>query len=253
MDQGWSERHRGPRGTLCTHTLHMRALLVLYLAALITLRKYFRRYKLIDKIRLALVTIFATFLFSSMIAAICMPPTTIEHDDGTKEKRSRTQRLSFIVPLFLVVVGFSTAPLFILYDPQRQNIKSGTREAHVGSLRGVVRRATDPRRSILPPFDTRAPAHISICILYYLFLSPLIAFGVQGLLSTLSVILVLTQKFSPPKDSEKFCGLQDEDENMWGFGQTLSIVMLLLPAMTAFQTYLQGRQDIREGFSRSKN
>jgi hypothetical protein len=167
-----------------------------------------------------------------MVAAICMPPTAIEHDDGTKEKRSRTQQLSFIVPLFLIVVGFSTALVCI---------------------RGIVRCATSPRQSILPPFDIRAPAYISIRLLYYLFLNPLVAFGVQILLAILSVVLVLTQKFSPPKDPVKFCGLQDEEENLWGFGQTLSVVMLLLPAMTACQTYLEGRQDISEGFTRSKD
>lgn len=182
-----------------------------------------------------------------------MPPTAIEHDDGTKEKRSRTQRLSFIVPLFLIVVGFSTALVCILYEPNRKGKQSLSGKARGGAMRSIVRRATDPRQSILPPFDFRAPAHISIRLLYYLFFNPLIAFGVQILLAILSVVLVLTQKFSPPRDAEKFCGLQDEEENVWGFGQTLSVVMLLLPATTACQTYLEGRQDIREGFTRSKD
>jgi hypothetical protein len=69
---------------------------------------------------------------------------------------------------------------------------------------------------------------------------------VQIILALLSVILVLSQKFAMPEggDGQK-CGLQDEGENVWGFGQTLSVVMLLLPAMSACQTYLEGRQDIR--------
>ncbi|KAH7394928.1 hypothetical protein DE146DRAFT_615272 [Phaeosphaeria sp. MPI-PUGE-AT-0046c] len=216
-----------------------------HLAALITLRKYFHRYKLIAKIRLALVIVFATFLFSSMIAAICMPPTAVEHDDGTKERQNRTQRLSFTVPLFLIVVGFSTALVCILHDPKRKGIVSRSND--------IARNATDPRQSVLPPLDIRAPAYVSRHILCHLFLNPLIAFGVQILLAILSVILVLTQKFSPPKDPTQFCGLQDEEENVWGFGQTLSVVMLLLPAMTACQTYLEGRQEISEGFTMSKN
>jgi hypothetical protein len=172
---------------------------------------------------------FASFLLSSMIAAICMPPTAVEHDDGTKEKRSRKQRLSFVVPLFLILVGFSTALVCILYDPKRRGVSPNSSN---GSIRNLVRRATDPHQRILPPLDFRAPAHIGRSIL--------------------SAILVLTQKFAQPKDPEKFCGLQDKGENVWGFGQTLSVVMLLLPAMSACQTYLEGRQDISEGFTRSK-
>lgn len=105
------------------------------------------------------------------------------------------------------------------------------------------------RMCSLPKVHTKArPAHCSLRFLYYLFLNPLIAFVVQIVLAILSAILVLTQKFAAPEDGSRFCGLQDEEENVWGFGQTLSVVMLLLPAMTAFQTYLEGRQEISEGF-----
>jgi hypothetical protein len=145
-------------------------------------------------------------------------------------------------------VGFSTALVCILYDPKRKGIASRAANAS-----GLVRRATDPKQSSLSPFDIRAPAHIGVRIVYYLFLNPLIAFGVQILLAILSAILVLSQKFAPPNDPTRFCGLQDNEENIWGFGQTLSVVMLLLPAMSACQTYLEGRQDIKEGFTRSKD
>jgi hypothetical protein len=224
-----------------------------HLAALITLRKYFRRYKLIAKIRIALVIFYVVFLFSSMIAAICMPPTAVEHDDGTKEKRSRAQRLSFIVPLFLILVGFSTALVCILYDPNGKGSSPAASESSRGSIAGLFRHATDTQRRSMPLLGILAPAHIGLRILYYLLLNPLIAFGVQILLAILSAILVLTQKFSLPRDPMRFCGLQDESENAWGFGQTLSVVMLLLPAMSACQTYLEGRQEISEGFTRSKD
>jgi hypothetical protein len=223
-----------------------------HLAALVTLRKYFRRYKVIAKIRLALVVFYVVFLLSSMIAAICMPPTAVEHDDGTKEKRSRAQRLSFIVPLFLILVGFSTVLVCILYDPKRKGTCPAASESSRGSIAGLFRHATDTQRRSMPLLDILAAAHIGLRVLYYLFLNPLIAFSVQILLAILSVILVLTQKFSSPKDPNRFCGLQDESENAWGFGQTLSVFMLLLPAMSACQTYLEGRQEISEGFTRSK-
>jgi hypothetical protein len=224
-----------------------------HLAALITLRKYFRRYKLIAKIRLALVIFYVIFLLASMTAAICMPPTAVDHGDGTKEKRSRAQRLSFVVPLFLICVGFSTALVCILYDPKRKEASPIASESSHVSMSRLRRRTTDFKERFRSPMDIMATAHIGLRILYYLFLNPLIAFGVQIILAILSVVLVLTQKFSPPKDPDRFCGLQDEGENAWGFGQTLSVVMLFLPAMSACQTYLEGRQEIREGFTRSKD
>jgi hypothetical protein len=209
-----------------------------HLAALITLRKYIRKYKLIAKIRITLVILFAVFLFSSMIAAICMPPTIVENSDGTTPERSRTQRLSFIVPLFLILVGFSTALVCILYEPKGKRLPWHSLDSSNGSIRGLVHCVTDQKPRDLPPLIIRCPAHI---------LNPLITFIVQILLAILSAVLVLTQKFAVPENPERFCGLQDEGENRWGFGQTLSVVMLLLPAMSACQTYLEGRQDIREG------
>jgi hypothetical protein len=150
-------------------------------------------------------------------------------------------------------VGFSTALVCILYDPKRKGIASRASDSPSGSIRGLLRHITDPRQSILSPLKIKTPAHICLRILYFLFLNPIIAFAVQILLALFSTILVLSQKFSAPKDPKGFCGLQDEEENVWGFGQTLNMMMLLLPAMSAFQTYLEGRQVISEGFTRSKD
>jgi hypothetical protein len=218
---------------------------------LITLRKYFRKYKLIAKIRLTLVVCFALFLLTSMIATIAMPPSLIEGADGTSIVRSRVQRLSFLVPLFLILIGFSTALVCILYDPEGMGLDSPSSGSE-NSIQALVRRLTDPLQKE-KGFSRRTmfPARLGLRLIYYLFLNPAIAFIVQILLAILSATLVLTQKFAAPEDPEQFCGLQDDEENVWGFGQTLSVVMLLLPAITALQTYLEARQDIKRGFTRT--
>jgi hypothetical protein len=222
-----------------------------HLAALITLRKYFRKYKLIAKIGLTLVIFFAVFLLTSMIAAIAMPRSLIEGEDGTYAVRSRVQRLSFLVPLFLILIGFSTALVCILYDPERRGLDSPSSSSE-SSIQALVRRFTDStqkeRRLVL---QTIYPARLGLMLIYYLFLNPAITFVVQILLAILSAILVLTQKFAAPEYSGHFCGLQDEEENVWGFGQTLSVAMLLLLAITALKTYLEARQDIKKGFTRT--
>ncbi|KAF1944402.1 hypothetical protein EJ02DRAFT_501516 [Clathrospora elynae] len=222
-----------------------------HLAALITLRKYFRKYKLIAKIRLTLVVIFALFLLVSMITAISMPPTLVSNKDGTAEERSRIRRLSFLVPLLLIIIGFSTALVCILYDPEGKALSPPPPSSGL-SIQSLIRRLTDSKQCRLSCRYIPCPAQIGLRLVYYLFLNPLIAFTVQILLAILSATLVLTQKFAAPENPEKFCGLQDKVENVWGFGQTLSVVMLLLPALTAFQTYLEGRQDIGEGFTVGK-
>jgi hypothetical protein len=216
------------------------------------LRKYFRKYKLIARIRLTLVVLFAIFLLTSMIAAIAMPPSLIENQDGTTEVRSRVQRLSFLGPLLLILVGFSTALVCILYDPEGRIISSHSSDSSTNSITALVRRATDSKKQG-GKLHSFCPARLGLRLIYYLFLNPAIAFVVQILLAILSAILVLTQKFAAPEDPKRFCGLQDQQENVWGFGQTLSVVMLLLPAITALQTYLEARQDISEGFSRQRD
>ncbi|KAF2844668.1 hypothetical protein T440DRAFT_409701, partial [Plenodomus tracheiphilus IPT5] len=189
-----------------------------HLAALITLRKYFRKYRLIAKIRLTSVIVFAMFLFGSMIAAICMPPTHLEHNDATLE---------------------SHALVCILYKPRGRAVLARASTSSSNFKQGLIQRVVNPV----------SPAHLGVKLFYFLFLNPTIAFTVQILLAILSVILVLSQEFAVPSDGDAFCGLQDDRENVWGFGQTLSVVMLLLPAMSACHTYLEGRQDISEGFT----
>jgi uncharacterized membrane protein YhaH (DUF805 family) len=186
-----------------------------------------------------------------MIAAISMPPSVIEIADGTTEMRSRVQRLSFLVPLLLILVGFSTALVCILYDPEGRIISSQSSDSSRNSIHALVRRFTDAGSS--GRFSSLCPARLGLTLIYYLFLNPFVAFIVQILLAILSATLVLTQKFAAPEDPSRFCGLQDDEENVWGFGQTLSVVMLLLPAVAALQTYLEARQEISEGFSRQKD
>lgn len=181
-----------------------------------------------------------------MIAAICMPPTIVSQGDTGIEERSRVQRLAFLVPMLFILVGFSTTLACILYDPQRKGLRSRTSDSS-GSM---VRRLTDQAmsRSLCSSHTIMMMlARFGLRIIYFLFLNPLSAFTVQILLATLSAILVLSQKFAEPSDQKRFCGLQDKEENVWGFGQTLSVAMLLLPVLGAVHTYLEGRQDIREG------
>lgn len=228
-----------------------------HLAALITLRKYFRKYKLIARIRMGLVVVFALFLVGSMIAAICMPgrkppnPTSDDGDgddgDGKSAADTRSQRLSFLLPMLFIIFGFSTALVCILYNPSHSS---------AGPTAVLPRRQdAEEKKFALPPRNTHCFLwHLGCRLVANLFLNPLIAFTVQILLAVLGAVLVLSQKFAVPVkdegDGERWCGLQNEGDNVWGFGQTLSVVMLLLPVMSAGQVFLEGREDIARKRSR---
>lgn len=184
-----------------------------------------------------------------MIAAVCMPPTVGSQKDDDVKEGGRAQFLAFLVPMLLILVGFSTALVCILYDADRKTTASRAASESSGSMMQLLRRFTD-QKPPTPSCSTHLvllPAHLGLQLIYLLFLNPLIAFSMQILLAILSAVLVLTQKFARPSDQKTFCGLQGEGDNVWGFGQTLSVAMLLLPVLSAFHTYLEGRHDIREG------
>ncbi|PVH92786.1 hypothetical protein DM02DRAFT_662608 [Periconia macrospinosa] len=210
-----------------------------HLAALITLRKYLQRYKLIAKIRITLVILFTVCLFASMMAAIAMPETVTVSSTGVLERDMRVRRLSFVVPMAFMLLGFSTALVAIVYTPA-DNRSPTLLARRASGGRSLAMFSPPPRRGSI-----ECPVHRA-CLrpILVVFLNPLVAFIIQIVLATLSVILVLSQKFSVPEEPGKWCGLQGAKENEWGFGQTLSVAMLLLPTMGAFQAILEARREI---------
>lgn len=176
-----------------------------------------------------------------MIVAISMPEIVQLNHEGAMEKQPRIQRLAFLVPMIFMLLGFSTALACILWTPQEKSVAPRGTNSWAPNGRGSHFKRELRNKSV------KVPANLGLGLFYILFLNPLIAFIIQIILAVLSVILVLSQKFSVPEELGKWCGLQDEGENAWGFGQTLSVVMLLLPAMSAAQAYLEGRQHIQEG------
>ncbi|EDU42175.1 hypothetical protein PtrSN002B_007906 [Pyrenophora tritici-repentis] len=223
-----------------------------HLAALITLRKYFRKYRFIAKIRIGLVILFAVFLLASMLATIIMPPVLITDDEGEGTgPGSHFQKYVFLTLLLLIFIGVSTALVCILHDPNDRRRGSPSSLPSSSSrgyrIRHLIRSVTYPEKA-----DNGIsrlylyPAKLARRLICLLFLTPSVAFVVQNLLANISAVLVLTQKFVKPKDEKRFCGMQSKEENVWGFGQMLSVVMLLLPILTAAQTYLEARHEILE-------
>lgn len=220
-----------------------------HLAALINLRKYFRKYKLIAKIRL---TIFVFFRHLHLRIHVSRHRHAA-NSHLTRERHKQGEQSSSAAGLPSTYALHScrllTALVCILYDPDRKSAASKAASDSSGSIVQLVRHLTDqkPHTPSCSPQFMLLPAYFGLRLVYSLFLNPLIAFTVQILLAILSAVLVLTQKFAQPDNQRAFCGLQHEGENVWGFGQTLSVAMLLLPVLSARHTYLKGQQDIRDG------
>lgn len=179
-----------------------------------------------------------------MIAAISMPESIRLNGQNGEEKQPRVNRLAFLVPMVFMLLGFSTALVCILWTPDKKSVSPRSTDSWGPTGRWSQFKLDTRIKSIA------LPANLGLGLFYIMFLNPLIAFAIQLILAVLSVILVLSQRFSVSDEPDKWCGLQDEGENAWGFGQTLSVVMLLLPAMSATQTFLEGRQHIREHLRR---
>lgn len=209
-----------------------------HLAALITLRKHFDKYKLIARIRLTMVIVFGLFLFSSTLVAMGGLEVGRTGNNRVMKKQLRAQRLAFILPMFFVLIGFSTALVCIRYKPQKDTFSPRSTDSWASRLRGGERNMGFKARLIA------ILAKFGLCLFHIIFRNPLIAFIIQITLAVLSVVLVLTQKFSVPGEPNVWCSLQNEGENAWEFGQTLSVFMLLLPAMSLGLTYLEGKEDI---------
>ncbi|ORX95700.1 hypothetical protein BCR34DRAFT_628981 [Clohesyomyces aquaticus] len=203
-----------------------------HLAALISLRKYFLRYKLIARVRITLIIAFALFLLAPMIAAIAKPTMGVRGSgqEIAEREQDHAQWLFFIVPMFLTVLGFSTALVCVLHRPRQSPLGSPGRRGSSSSSNQLPIIGRIAKSSSIARVSSNNPA---ILIIYDLFLNPLIVF------------MVKSQKFAKPEDETEWYGLQDGGENTWGLGQTLSVIMLLLPAMSATQIYLEGRHDIR--------
>lgn len=78
---------------------------------------------------------------------------------------------------------------------------------------------------------------------WFLFLNPPMIFALQILFAKISIAFILMQKFAGPTSeevtSEIICqGLNNPAENQWGFGQMLSMFVLVLPVLAAIETYL---------------
>jgi hypothetical protein len=73
---------------------------------------------------------------------------------------------------------------------------------------------------------------------YLFFLGPFPIFVTQILFAALGLSLTVAQKSIESPNAKLWCSLNSDEENAWGFSQILAILLLFLPILSAFETYL---------------
>ncbi|KAM0263742.1 hypothetical protein ACHAQJ_001057 [Trichoderma viride] len=78
---------------------------------------------------------------------------------------------------------------------------------------------------------------------FCLFSTPFTVFIIQIVVAIISLVFCLGQKFSkaPPIESSDFiseyCGLNEGENNQWGFGQVTAMILLATPVLFSVETY----------------
>lgn len=199
---------------------------------MITLRKYFRKNKIVSIIRVCLIVAYALVL-SITIALHNSFSVILRLIVSTRPG----DFLSIAIPIIIILYSF-WIPTIQLVPSVRKRLETFLRSTCWPSIRkwlgfGVISQVC---RKLLPRnIYAILNKFLKKCFFLSIFATPFIAFILQLLFAGVSLTFVLLQKFSPAP--EGFCSLTDAQENTWGFGQTLPLVLLLIPVLTVLGTY----------------
>jgi heme/copper-type cytochrome/quinol oxidase subunit 2 len=185
-----------------------------------------------SRIRLASVVLYVIFLLTSIITANSM--------EKLDQQRLGVHITVFLVSIFFIIIGFGTALMCILYRPQRTRSASLPSDSSGASNSYLVHKVADDSKQTIV-----FPASSDVRSLNYIFLQPLTTLTLQVLLATLSVVLVVSQKFAPAEDPKLWCGLSN-GEISWGYSNTLCMMMVLMPAWAGLHSYLEAQRSLRE-------
>lgn len=192
-----------------------------HLASLITLRKYLEAHTLTRNVRIALIFVFAgALLITILYTAVFQPKEDIFSLSGTF--------LSMSLGWF-IIWSFWTAGMELV--PVWKN-----------RVRQIIWRQPielwDPISSRLKSVVEQSLQRAIMAGLWYIvFLSPGLVFLLQIVFAAISLGFTLAQKFSVPQAGSHLCSLRSSDEDTWGFGQLLPMILLSLPLLSAMEAY----------------
>jgi hypothetical protein len=217
-----------------------------HLASVITLRKYFYRHQQIGILRVLLIAIFAVLLGASLMAGKALGPFVTYIHSAFKTGADFLPGFNLKSCIFLAspILWLFWTAIIELLPGIRAKLKRWLRTNAWPLLKnwsglGLVWRFLQTKL----PRTTCDEIRILFWIIarYLLFLNPCTVFVLQVWFAVLSLELALEQKFAKPSADDilvgNSCTLNGSAENTMGFGQTLAVLLLLQPFLSAFETY----------------
>ncbi|KAK7520513.1 uncharacterized protein IWZ02DRAFT_519252 [Phyllosticta citriasiana] len=235
-----------------------------HLASVITLKKYFKEHSMTARLRMVLIFLYALFLTSSIIITMPFPPFYqalvffLNHvfrcDDF-----DCANTLPYIVFYFLTV-AFVFYPFWVAFCQVFEGARRLSQSAIctvASCLASLCPRRLDLHTRIAKrwPASGRALSSVGRGLIagswFVLFGNLHLAFVQQLFFVSISLAFVFLQKFAEPPQTEddegpRLCGLNLPSTNVFGFGEILSLIMLVQPAFSAVSTYYELQNERRE-------
>jgi hypothetical protein len=212
-----------------------------HLAAIITLRQYFIDNRALATLRVACIWIFAVFLGVTIPNSNAFGPfSLIRYLVSPPDRDDVDTQLALNFLSFLQVEWFFMSGTWHIIPPLERG------EFYKANLKKYFKIVVwDPICRIVgyQPSDnakdrwkkyTLYPRRV---LRYLMYLTPFSVFVLQILFAAFSVAMALAQKFTPSGPDPNSCSLRSKEENEMGYGQILAILLLVLPAIAAYEAY----------------
>lgn len=227
-----------------------------HLACMLTLQKYLKLHPALAKLRIFFIILFAVALSISIglgqtfsVVGYILNKILAAADSKTAYNLSLYigNGLLYGFPPAIALHVYWTAVLQLLPDTKRHIKEVISRMYHSWGHKLVPGKML---RRILGEESAHQLRRSAKATLWWLiFFNPPMIFAMQVIYANISLVFVLLQKFGGPSPSQVcwdpaecdlyfMCkGLDNEEENKWGFGQMLAMFVLLLPFLAAVETY----------------
>jgi hypothetical protein len=213
-----------------------------HLASIITLRKYLEEHPLTSKLRICLVVVFAVALIVSIIVSGAFGPFFIPIRYILLLTRIGVFPFAEEIFSYLPVLWLFWTAILEVAPFLKGKVKSFVRNyvwpfCREGLFIGILLEFV--RSWLNSAVEQTSRKIIVACLWYLLLLTPCSIFVLQVIFATASTAMTLAQKFSKPgSGDEGVCTLSSSDENAWGFGQILPVLLLWLPIFSAIEVYI---------------
>jgi hypothetical protein len=249
---GWIVYHERLNGAHFTLVIYISCLSSSsHLAAIITLRKYFNANPTLALLRIAFISAFALVLAISILYSNAFGPFFWIF--STMFDWFLFGPWGWLFSIGPVLWTFWTGIWQIVPETRvrftawvkktlshlRDRLQTGVKPMLQSLPRLNRRRAPRPRPSsstFIGLTNEKLKKHVPAIIYYLIFLSPCSVFVLQIIFATISIAMVLAQKFSPGHGIDE-CSLNSKEENQMGYGQILTFLMLILIIIAAVEAY----------------